>query len=63
MFVWELGLKGQMLSLISTVQWHKSALDAWCWTREDVDSYTVQSSYKAMLDRELYHLCEGCPDV
>jgi len=41
----------------------QSALDAWCWTGEDVDSYTVQSGYKVMLDRELYHLCERCPDV
>jgi len=63
MFVWELGLKGQKLSLISIVQWQRSVLDAWCWTGEDLDSYTVQSGYKAMLDRELYHLCEGCPDV
>jgi len=63
MFVWELGLKGQMLSLVFAVQWHKSSLDAWCWTGEELDSYTDQSGYKVMLDKELYHLCEGCLDV
>ena len=55
--------KGHMLSLVSTLQWYRSALDAWCWTGENLDSYTAQSGYKVMLDRELYHLCEGCPDV
>jgi len=31
LFVWEQGLKRQLVSEISTMQWNKVALDVWCW--------------------------------
>jgi len=57
------GLKGQLVSEISTVQWNKVALDVWCWMREDIKVYIAQSGYKALLEEDVSIHFDRCGEV
>ena len=62
-FVWEQGLKQQLVSEISIVQWNKVTLDAWCWMGEDTNVYTAHSSYMALLEEDENPYVERCGEV
>jgi len=63
LFVWEQGLKCQLVSEISNVQWNKVALDAWYWMREDTNVYTTHSGYMAQPEEEENQYVERCGEV